>query len=177
MSRFFPLAEYAEDQPLGHTILTVHVLARGATTGAVIGTASYGVRNIYRRFRPAAPHLLQSAGRGTIAGTAFLAVALAARMHGRDEIEWRDRSWRLLVNRGQVECDDWTVGGVVLGLAGLGLGVVRGDGKAGVGVVGRRVQMVQMVGAAGLGSVLGTIGYMGWRYGIHGGKWEDGENI
>ena len=32
MSRFFPHTPYAEDQPLGHSILTVHVLTRGFPT-------------------------------------------------------------------------------------------------------------------------------------------------
>ena len=83
-------------------------------------------------------------------------------MWGREEIEWKDRSWRLLENKGQVECDDWTYPGMVAGLAGvLGSGSGRAMGWRGV------------VGGAGLGSVLGMVGYMGWRYGVKGGRFEE----
>lgn len=30
--------------------------------------------------------------------------ATMGRMWGREEIEWQERSWRLLANKGQVEC-------------------------------------------------------------------------
>lgn len=166
MSRFFPSAEYAEDQRLARTILTTHVLTRGATTGALLGGAAWGARALYGRVRrlpsPPAFTLLQSAGRGTAAGTAVLAVLLAGRMWGRAPVEWQDRSWRLLRSRGQVECDDWTYGGAVAGLgAAAAGGMLRGAGWRGA------------VGAAGVGSVLGTIGYTGWRHGVKGGKFEE----
>ncbi|KAF3770822.1 hypothetical protein M406DRAFT_249066 [Cryphonectria parasitica EP155] len=164
MSRFFPHAEYAEDQPLAYIILTTHVLTRGATTGAIIGAASFAAA-------AAAPSslstpnrglFLQAAGRGTTIGTALLAVALVGRMWGREDIEWKDRSWRLLHNKGQVECDDWTYGGAVAGVGAAAVGgMLRGAGWRGV------------VGAGGLGSVPGTVGYMGWRYGVKGGKFEE----
>ena len=85
-------------------------------------------------------------------------------MYGREEIEWRDRSWRLLENRGQVEVDDWGVVGTVMGVVGVG---VRGRGSGGEGLGGwwRRV-----LGGAGMGSVAGVVGYMAWRYGIKGGR-------
>lgn len=80
-------------------------------------------------------------------------------MRGKEEIEWRDRSWRLLYNRGQVECDDWTYVGMVGGGA---MGVVKGGG-------GWR----GVAGGLGTGSLLGMVGYMGWRYGVNGGKFEE----
>ncbi len=58
-----------------------------------------------------AARVLRSAGVGSLWGIGFLAVGLVGRMWGRTEIEWQDRSWRLLENRGQVETDDWTLGG------------------------------------------------------------------
>lgn len=176
MSRFFPQAAYAEDQPLSHTILTVHCLTRGATTGALVGSGVFAAREVLQRppsspspsspapIRPLLPsqRFLRAAGTGTAIGTVLLALATAGRMAGRGEIEWQDRSWRLLGNRGQVECDDFTYGGAVVGLGAFNaLGL-----NAGVGWRGP-------VGAAGVGSVLGTVGYMAWRYGVKGGKFEE----
>ena len=89
-------------------------------------------------------------------------MGLPVRMWGREEIEWRDRSWRLLENEGQLECDDWTYPGMAVGLA----GVLAGGG-------GRTLGWRGVVGGAGLGGVLGMLGYMGWRYGVKGGKFED----
>lgn len=177
MSRFFPQTEFAEDQPLSHTILGVHVLTRGATTGAIIGGGVFAVRDMvaqhYRSSKATStttirtalsrPQLfLRAAGTGTTVGTALLAVALVGRMQGREGIEWQDRSWRLLHNKGQVECDDFTYGGAIAGLgASAFTGTLRGPGWRG------------SVGAAGVGSVIGTVGYMAWRYGIKGGKFEE----
>jgi len=75
------------------------------------------------------------------------------RMRGREEIEWQDRAWRLLENKGQVECDDWTYPGMALGLA-----VAASKGKS----LGWR----GLAGGAGLGGLVGMVGYMGWRYGV-----------
>jgi hypothetical protein len=81
-------------------------------------------------------------------------------MWGREEIEWQDRSWRLTQNKGQVECDDWTYGSMLAAAA-----AVAWKGK-GLGWRGA-------VGGVGAGSVIGTLGYMGWRYGVKGGKFEE----
>lgn len=80
------------------------------------------------------------------------------RMKGREEIEWQDRAWRLLENRGQLETDDWTYASMGAGAA---LGAMRGGGWRGV------------VGGAGLGSVGGMVLYMAWRYGVNGGKFPE----
>jgi hypothetical protein len=85
-------------------------------------------------------------------------------MRGREEIEWQDRSWRLLENKGQLECDDWTYPGMAVGLAGvIGSGSAKALGWRGV------------LGGAGVGSVVGMMGYMAWRYGLKGGKFEEKE--
>jgi hypothetical protein len=81
-------------------------------------------------------------------------------MWGREEIEWQDRSWRLIENKGQVECDDWTYSGMAIGAV---ASAVRGKGLGWRGGVG----------SIGLGSVGGMLGYMGWRYGVKGGKFEE----
>lgn len=162
----FPHAAYAEDQPYSYTILTTHVLHRGLQTGALIGLLAGAGRSFLSRRKqtvvsPAiAPSLLRSAGVGAVWGTGFLAVGLVARMWGREKVEWQDRSWRLLANEGQVECDDWSIGGSVVG----GLGVLARDGLRG--------GAVRVLGGFSLGNLAGVAGYMAWRYGMHGGKRE-----
>jgi len=162
MSRFWPHTPYAEDQPFAKPILYTHVLTRGIQTGALIGSGVGLTTHLVRTFRktplsgPLSVQILRSSGVGAAITTALMLVATPARMWGREEIEWEDRSWRLLENRGQVECDDWTYVGMLAGLVSAG----RGGGWKGV------------TGRVGVGSVAGMAGYMGWRYGIKGG-WKE----
>ena len=86
------------------------------------------------------------------------------RMRGKEEIEWQDRSWRLLENKGQLRCDDWTYPGMAVGLA-----AVVGSGG------GRALGWRGIVGGAGVGSVVGMLGYMGSTYGAKVGKSEEKE--
>ncbi|KAI9149338.1 hypothetical protein HJFPF1_11390 [Paramyrothecium foliicola] len=184
MSRYFPHSAYAEDQPLAHTILGVHVLTRNFTVGTIGGAAVSGVRQLIPLLRgsatasstaatataaatamkrvPFSQHLVLSAANGSLFGLGLGAAMLAARMYGREDIEWRDRSWRLMEHRGQLETDDWTYGGMAAG--------------AGAALVARRSSPVLaaagwkgLVGAAALGGLGGTVGYVVWRHGINGG--------
>ncbi len=75
-------------------------------------------------------------------------------MFGRQNIEWEDRSWRLLKNKGQIEVDSWTLIG---GTIGAMLSARRGQIALSLS---RRV-----VSGLGIGTVGGNLGYMGWRYG------------
>ncbi|KAE8446037.1 hypothetical protein EG329_012545 [Mollisiaceae sp. DMI_Dod_QoI] len=169
MSRFWPHTSYAEDQPLSHTILWTHVLTRAVTAGSIvgsgIGTSIVLLRNfniIKQRIPPSsfATTILRSSGTGVVIATGLLCIALPMRMYGKEEIEWNDRSWRLIENRGQVECDDWTYPGMTAGAVAFAM---KGQG------LGWR----SAVGSIGLGSVGGMLGYMGWRYGVKGGKFEE----
>ena len=90
-------------------------------------------------------------------------------MYGREEIEWKDRSWRLLENKGQVEVDSWMLSGAAIGA--VAVGVSGRSGKLPMALNGRILSAV--LGGAGLGMSAGTAGYMGWRYGVHGGKWPE----
>lgn len=66
------------------------------------------------------------------------------RMRGREEIEWQDRSWRILENKGEVHTDWMSLGGAsagaVVGLAAARRGRIPGTvsnaalGGAGVGM-------------------------------------------
>ncbi|KAL9945631.1 hypothetical protein D7B24_007402 [Verticillium nonalfalfae] len=193
MSRFFPHTAFAEDQPLARTILWTHVLTRAATMGSILGLGTFALRSAagsrvpFLAYAPTdaatirasttlaktavpsanpsahplrAARLLGTVGSATVATVGITALVTIAHMWGRDEVEWLDRSWRLRANPFQTEVDDWTYG---TSLAALGI--------AGVGF---RKQMANLgwrglVGVAGLGSVVGTVGYMGWRHGIKGG--------
>lgn len=81
-----------------------------------------------------------------------MAIMLPMHMAGKEEIEWQDRSWRLLHNQGQVAVDNWSL----LGMAGgIGVGALR-DG--GVWKQSWRVS----VGRMGLGSLIGVgVGLVG----------------
>ncbi|KAI0969710.1 hypothetical protein F4678DRAFT_437972 [Xylaria arbuscula] len=167
MSRYFPHPLYAEEQPLARTILTTHVETRAVTTGAIIGTGIFGAREALRRVRKtAAPNpitvprsqlYLRIAGQSVIWTVGIVSIGLIGRMWGREEIEWKDRSWRLMESNGQLETDDWTYGGMLAGLAATAL-------------LKRPVGWVPVLGSVGTGSVAGMLGYMSWRYGLHGGK-------
>lgn len=163
-SRFFPHPPYAEDQPLSKLILSTHVLSRGFQTGALFGALTGTVRHIYTRPTTTTllSALLRSSGVGGAIGIAFLAVGLEARMWGREHIEWQDRSWRLLENKGQVECDTFSAEGAIVGAGAVAW-------RQGFRQAGWRI----LVGGAGLGGLAGVVGYMGWRYGVKSGKWED----
>jgi hypothetical protein len=169
MSRLFPHPPYAEDQPLARTILTTHVLTRGIQTGSLLGLVTGTSLHTLRRFNILTPSthtlittLLRSTGVGAAVGFGLMAVATPMRIWGREEIEWQDRSWRLLENKGQVECDDYTYPGMAVGLA-----------LAAASQRGRALGWRGAAAGAGLGSVVGMMGYMGWRYGIKGGRFEE----
>lgn len=170
MSRFFPHPAFAEDQPFPHVILTTHVLTRGFTAGALVGSLirlpGYFLSKPTSSI-PAGPlstAVLRSAGVGTVVGTGLLSVVLAVRMWDKEPIEWADRSWRLLENKGQVEVDDWSYSGALLGAAATTLSR-------------RNLGWRGLLGGMGLGSLVGVGGYMGWRYGINGGKWEEDKSL
>ncbi|KAL2817600.1 hypothetical protein BJX63DRAFT_385512 [Aspergillus granulosus] len=151
MSHFFPKAAYAEDQPLATTILTTHVLSRGFQVGTALGPLSRAALSLKTNQPLPSAALLRAAGTGGIVGTGILTVALIGRMWGREEIEWKDRSWRLLNHKGQVAVDDWSqVGGVLGGT----LGATRR------GVLGWR----GVVGAGGVGSLVGIVGCLGYGW-------------
>lgn len=153
MSRYFPHTPYAEDQPLSHTILYTHVLTRGLTAGTLIGTAVATARHYLPSSSSSsspkpllAARVLRASSTGALVGVGLSALATVGRMWGRTEIEWQDRSWRLMENRGQLRVDDWTYGGMVVAPV---ITAARGN-------LGWR----PLVGAVGLGSVGGMVVYL-----------------
>lgn len=75
------------------------------------------------------------------------------RMRGRSEIEWQDRSWRLLENKGEVDTDWETVGAT-------GMGALAGVVAARSGIVHLSVSRA-MIGGAGLGLGSGVLFMVG----------------
>ncbi|KAF2762949.1 hypothetical protein EJ05DRAFT_471915 [Pseudovirgaria hyperparasitica] len=155
MTSLFPHPDHAEIQPYGHTILTLHVLARGFLSGSFISLFFTGGSVLLNRSPglPLSTRILSNSARGTLWGTGLIGLALIGRMWDREDIEWKDRSWRLLGNEGEMKTDWWQIGGATLGAA-----VALGAGK--------RVNGAKMLkgwekglGGAGLGSFGGMIGY------------------
>jgi hypothetical protein len=110
---FFKQAEYVEDQKYAKTILTFHVLRSGAVAGAISAipiVLGFSLVKGPRTISNLSRILVISSSRGLVAIPAVTGVLLVGRMRGRDDIEWRDRSWRLLSNKGQVELDNWVLG-------------------------------------------------------------------
>lgn len=163
MSRLWAHTLYAEDQPFAVPILTIHVLSRGFQCGAVLGPIA-GVASYYYSkprlvgVRSFSTTLLRSTGFSSLALAGVVGAALAARMHGKEHIEWADRSWRLLENKGQMEVDDWSLAGAIAGALATG---------------GRRPGWLAITGGSAMGSLAGVGGYMIWRYGVKKGKWDD----
>jgi hypothetical protein len=125
-----------------------------------------------QRKLPSTIAILRASGTGALAAMALLALTTEIRMFGCKDIEWRDRSWRLLGNRGQRETDDWTIAGVLGGVgSAASLGISREGKRAGAAGLGFR----GWLGAAGLGGFAGVVGYFAWRYGLWGGKRQQDE--
>ncbi|MCJ1243020.1 hypothetical protein MMC30_000216 [Trapelia coarctata] len=111
--------------------------------------------------------VLRATGTGAVVGALAAGVALVGRMRGREDIEWRDRAWRLLENEGQMGVDVGSAVGMVVGAVGVGVMVLRGRGGGAVkgmrGMTGTRVGWRGVVGGVGLGGLGGVGGWMGYR--------------
>ena len=164
MSRLFPHSDYEEDQPWAKTILTYHVLYRSFQSGAVVGLGIGAARSLIQR-KPLAAAALVQAGYGALVGTALMIPGLPFYMRGKTDIEWKDRSWRLLEHQGQKEVDDWGTVGTIAGA----LAVARSQAMR----QGGAVALVKLTGGAAIGNLVGVMGYMAWRYGVNGGKWPE----
>lgn len=175
----WPHTPYAEDQSFSRLILISHVLHRGFQTGAAIGVLGGTASSILAlrssvslSSAQAASRFVMSTGRGAVWGLGLMAILLPFRVSGLQKIEWQDRSWRLLENEGQVEVDNWSVGGATLGIAATAL--ARRRGMISIVQTGTpislKAQLHSVIGGAGIGSLTGVLGYMVWRYVIRQGR-------
>ncbi|TGO70375.1 hypothetical protein BOTNAR_0001g00510 [Botryotinia narcissicola] len=176
MSRYWSHPPYAEDQPHSRLILWTHILTRGPPTAAFLtlfisaSTLIYGKLPLPASLLPRSQtspfpsQLLNSRfiGTSTLVVTSLLTLATIAHMYGRTDIEYQDRSWRLLENKGQIESDDWMYGDMIVGA----LWKFK---------PGSLVDWRARVGSISAGSAMGVLGYLGWRYGIKEGKWDENE--
>ncbi|KAK6503572.1 hypothetical protein TWF481_008586 [Arthrobotrys musiformis] len=154
LNGLLPTSEFAEDQPLYHFILTAHVVHRTLPIGAFISSAiPLASTFILRRAAvyPISMLLLRSNSTGALVSLGIGSAMTVGRMWGREDIEWKDRSWRLLRNTGQTQLDDFSA-------AGLAVGALLGAAGRGSLPLWRGA-----VGGAGLGTLAGTVAFVVWK--------------
>lgn len=164
MSEFpWPHPTHAEDQPYAKTLLYVHVFHRGFEAGGFIGLfyenyKLYRYRQQLKQSSPQGLGIIKNAGmrniffptmaRSSLFGAGAIMLLLTGKMWSKEDVEWQDRSWRLLENEGQVMHDLYA--DVAAGVAASSVGVVR---RPPLSMVAR-----EMMGRAGLGAVVGFVG-------------------
>ncbi|KZM18834.1 uncharacterized protein EKO05_0006618 [Ascochyta rabiei] len=165
MASLFPNTSYAEDLPSAHAILYLHVMRASAMTFSFLSLPLSGVTFLVSRLRrqpvtitTALSRTLLNCGRGLVVGTVAGAAMTWGRMRGREEIEWQDRSWRLLENKGEVDTD-WetmaaTSAGAVAGVVAARRGVLPvslGNAALGGAGVGLSSGVLFMIGTYAAG--------------------------
>ncbi|KAL6705515.1 hypothetical protein ACN47E_006632 [Coniothyrium glycines] len=133
MTSLFPHPEYAEDQPNAHAILYLHVMRASAMSFSFISLGQLPLSLLLSRYRNTRidpkvllARTLKTSGQSLMLGAAAGALMVWGRMRGREEIEWKDRSWRILENRGEVQTDWVTLGGAGVGAAAAVVAARRG---------------------------------------------------
>lgn len=128
-----PHPTHAEDQPYARTILYLHVMRASAMCFSFFSLAQFPASLIAARYnkRPIdysviLARTLKTTGRGLLLGTAAGAVMTWGRMRGREEIEWKDRSWRILENDGEIQTDWASLGSASAGAVAALMAVRRG---------------------------------------------------
>jgi hypothetical protein len=154
MDSLFSPAAYAEDQQNAHAILYLHVMRASAMSFSFFSLFRFPIALARMRYRKIPVDMsvliartLQSSGRGFAIGSIVGALATWGRMRGREEIEWKDRAWRVLENKGEVNTDWVTMGGI-------GAGAVAGAAAARRGAISASVGTA-LLGGAGAGSSVG----------------------
>jgi hypothetical protein len=157
MDSLFQHAPYAEDQTNAQSILYLHVMRASSMSFTFISLLRFPLSLVGARYskRPVnIPKLiartLQSSGRAFVLGTAVGALATWGRMRGREDIEWRDRAWRIMENEGENRTDWVTMGGIGAGAAAGVVAARRGAIPTSIGSA--------MLGGAGVGSSIGENG-------------------
>lgn len=184
MSEFnWPHPAYAEDQPYAKTLLYTHVFHRGFEAGGLIGVflggyKLYKHRQLLLQKSIANPAAATAAAanttsivnktamrsifypimaRSSLIGAGATMLLTTGRMWGKEEVEWQDRSWRLLENKGQVMHDLYMDVGAGVGAA-MGVGSLFSGGSNAAAGFGAVAVGRQIVGRAGLGAVVGLVG-------------------
>ncbi|KAF1851882.1 uncharacterized protein K460DRAFT_362652 [Cucurbitaria berberidis CBS 394.84] len=155
MTSLFPHTPYAEDQPYAQSILYLHTMRASAMSFTFLSLFQLPI-SLIRARRSQTPistsilltDTLRTSGRGLVLGTVAGAAMVLGRMWGREEIEWKDRSWRILENKGEIKTDWVTLGGA-------GAGAVAGVVAARRGVLPISAGNA-VLGGAGLGMANGV---------------------
>jgi hypothetical protein len=154
MDALFRQAPYAEDQTDAHSILYLHVVRASTMSFAFISLLRFPISIVRARYSKIpvmmsalTSKILRSSGRAGALGAAVGALATWGRMRGREEIEWQDRAWRIIGNKGENQTDWATMGGV-------GAGAVAGIVAARRGVIPASLGSA-MGGGAAAGSAVG----------------------
>ena len=160
MTSLFPHPQYAEDQPDAHAILYLHVMRASAMTFSFLSLPYTGISLLASRLRAQSPsgssiltRTLLNSGRGLVFGTIAGAAMTWGRMRGCEEIEWQDRSWRLLENKGEVDTDWETVGAAGVGAVAAAVASRRSAVPVGIARAA--------IGGAGLGLGSGVVFMIG----------------
>lgn len=155
MTSLFPHAPFAEDQSHAHFILCLHVARASAMSFSFLSLVGAPASILISRLRqtPIEPRalLLRSlnySGRGFAFGAVAGIVMTWGRMLGREDIEWKDRAWRVLENKGEEETDWVALGGAEVGAV-VALVVAR---RGGLSLSAGRA----MLGGAGVGAAAGV---------------------
>jgi hypothetical protein len=155
MASLFAHPVYAEDQPYAHTILYLHVMRASAMTFSFFSLFRFPASLVAARYRKIpvdynaiSAQTLRGSSRAFALGTTAGALMTWGRMRGREEIEWKDRSWRIIENNGEVRTDWVTLGGA-------GAGAVAGLIAARRGAVPMNVGRAAL-GGAGIGMASGV---------------------
>jgi hypothetical protein len=154
MTSLFSHAPYAEDQTNAHSILYLHVMRASAMSSTFFALFRIPITLASARYRQMPINMpvlvartLQSSGRAFIAGGLIGGLMTWGRMRGREEIEWQDRAWRILENKGEVRTDWAVLGGIGAGAFASFTAARRGAIRASVGSA--------TLGGAGAGSSIG----------------------
>ncbi|KAI8892033.1 hypothetical protein BC833DRAFT_506762, partial [Globomyces pollinis-pini] len=102
----FPMAEYTEDQMYPKTIMYTHGLIKGAQAGPIVGA---GIGTFWALYKRSPIPILRGATIGLITAPAVTCAMIYGRMMSKEDIEWKDRAWRLQRNNGQLLVDRYSL--------------------------------------------------------------------
>ncbi len=155
MTSLFPHPTYAEDQPSARVILYLHVMRASSMVFPFVSLFYLPVALIRARRSPM-PYpssalladTLKISGRSLVIG-AIAGIGMTwSRMRGKEEIEWKDRSWRILENKGELQTDWAALSGAGVGAAAAAMAARRGAIPMSTGNA--------LLGGAGLGMATGV---------------------
>jgi len=116
MTSLFPRSAHAEDQPYARTILYLHVVRASSMSFSFLSLFHFPISLVAARYRKTpvdyntiVVRTLKTSGRGFVLGAAAGVAMTWGRMRGREDVEWKDRSWALLENKGEVKTDWVTI--------------------------------------------------------------------